>query len=169
MTPLLCAHQLESHPSLGGCLSYGSYISSSLFLWVWKHDSFCKGAQVLLISLARETSLYVQEAVCCSVLQCVAVCCSVLQCVAVRCSVLQCVAVLWSLVQKRPYFTCKWLTTYLWITVYDVATTMCWSVLQCVTVRCSVLRCVAVCRTISQRAAVGCSVSQCVAVCCRVL
>ena len=38
------------------------------------------------------------EAVCCSVLQCVAVCCSVLQqdalrqCVAVCCSVLQCVA-----------------------------------------------------------------------------
>jgi len=33
------------------------------------------------------------DAVCCSVLQCVAVCCSVLQCVAVRGSALQCVAV----------------------------------------------------------------------------
>jgi len=31
-----------------------------------------------------------RDAVCCSVLQCVAVCCSVLQCVAVCCSVLQC-------------------------------------------------------------------------------
>jgi len=57
------------------------------------------------------------NAVCCSVLQCVAVCCSALQCVAVcavRCSVLQCVAV-----------RC--------------------SVLQCVAVRCSALHCVAVC------------------------
>ena len=34
-----------------------------------------------------------RNAVCCSVLQCVAMCCSVLQCVAVCCSVLQCVAV----------------------------------------------------------------------------
>ena len=33
------------------------------------------------------------QAVCCSVLHCVAVCRSVLQCVAVCCSVLQCVAV----------------------------------------------------------------------------
>ena len=33
------------------------------------------------------------DAVCCSVLQCVAVYCSVLQCIAVCCSVLQCVAV----------------------------------------------------------------------------
>ena len=33
------------------------------------------------------------DAVCCSVLQCVAVCCSALQCVALCCSVLRCVAV----------------------------------------------------------------------------
>jgi len=40
-----------------------------------------------------------EEAVCCSVLQCVAVCCSALQCVAVRCSALQCVAVCCSVLQ----------------------------------------------------------------------
>jgi len=57
------------------------------------------------------------QAVCCSVLQCVAVCCSVLQCVAVRCSALQCVTVRCSVLQ---------------------CVAVRWSVLQCVAVCCSV-------------------------------
>jgi len=70
-----------------------------------------------------------RDAVCCSVLQCVAVCCSTcknvplhqMQCVAVCCSVLQCLAV--------PAITCHSIKC---------------SVLQCVAVCCSVLQCVAV-------------------------
>ena len=44
------------------------------------------------------------DAVCCSVLQCVAVCCSVLQCVAVCCSVLQCVAVYSSTIHVLKHY-----------------------------------------------------------------
>jgi len=111
--------------------------------------------------------------VCCSVLQCVAVCCSVLQCVAVCYSVLQCVAVCCSVLQYaavrvagscvlsccRPGLYC--------------------GVLQCVAVRCSaccwfvrpfllaigtMLQCVTVCCSVLQCAAVCCSVLQCAAV-----
>ena len=69
--------------------------------------------------------LYIgNDAVCSSVLQCVAVCCSVLQCVAACCSVLQCVAVCCSMLQHVA---------------------ACCSMLQHVAVCCSVLQCVAVC------------------------
>jgi len=169
MTPLLCAHQLESHPSLGGCLSYGSYISSSLFLWVWKHDSFCKGAQVLLISLARETSLYVQEAVCCSVLQCVAVCCSVLQCVAGCCSVLQCVAVCCSALISRAKETLFYVQMVDYIPLDHSVWRCNDNVLKCVAVCYSALQCVEVCCSVSHYIAACCSRLQCVAVCCSVL
>ena len=45
------------------------------------------------IHMICATRIFVDQRVCCSVLQCVAVCCSVLQCVAVRCSALQGAAV----------------------------------------------------------------------------
>ena len=50
-------------------------------------------------SILEDKSDSAMNAVCCSVLQCVAACCSVLQFVAVCCSVLQCVAVCVSLLQ----------------------------------------------------------------------
>ena len=43
---------------------------------------------------------------------------------------------------------------------------VCCGVLQCVAVRCSVLQCVAVCCSVMQCVAVRCSVLQCAAVCC---
>ena len=93
------------------------------------------------------------DAVCCSVLQCVAVCCSVLQCLAVCCSVLQCVAVCCSVLQ---------------------CVAVCCSMLQCVAVCCSVLQCVAVCCSVLQCEALieiaeCCRGLQCVAACCSVL
>ena len=63
------------------------------------------------------------DALCHSVLRCVAVWCSVLQCVAVCCSVLQCAAVCCSVLQCAA---------------------VCCRMLQCVAVWCSVLQCVAV-------------------------
>ena len=81
---------------------------------------------------------YVQVAVCCSVLQCVAECCSVLQSVAVYCSVLQCVAVCCSVLQ---------------------GVAGCCRVLQCVAGCCSMLQGVAVCKSTSTtRLRAGCSV-----------
>jgi len=62
---------------------------------------------------------FVNNQVCCSVLQCVKVCCCVLQCVAVCCSVLQCVAVCCSVLQ---------------------CVSVCSSVLQCVVVCCSAVQ-----------------------------
>jgi len=49
------------------------------------------------------------------------------------------------------------------------APTMCYSVLQCVAVRCSALHCVTVCFSMLQCIAVHCSVLQRVAACCSVL
>jgi len=86
--------------------------------------------------------------VCCSVLKCVtcvtcdAVCCSVLQCV-VCCSVLQ------------------WVAVHTWITPQEIV-----GALACV--RCSVLQCLALCRSVVQRVAV-CSSVLCVAVRCSAL
>jgi len=57
----------------------------------------CSAFQCVQCVAMREQRLWAKgikgEAVCCSVLQCVAVCCNVVQCVAVCYSVLQCVAV----------------------------------------------------------------------------
>jgi len=90
-----------------------------------------------------------RQAVCCSVLQCVAcvICAcllgasdSVLKYVAVCCSVLQCVAVCCSKMQRVA---------------------VCYSVLQCVAARCSVLLCVAACCSALQRVAACCCVWWC--------
>jgi len=116
-----------------------------------KH-AFC--VRYTLISQCQDISVSQRDAVCCSVLQCVAVqcvavCCSasrsqdisVLQCVVVCCSVLQCVAV--------PYE----------VKISVCCSAVCCSVLQrsvsqCVAVQCVAVCCMAVCRSVLQ-----CSVS----------
>ena len=87
---------------------------------------------------------YLNQVLCCDVLQRVAVCCSVLQCVAVCCSVLQC-------------FVWRWLSQ-------SGAVLHCDKVRVAVNLQGSVWHCV----LLSMRccAAVCCSVLQCVAVCC---
>jgi len=90
-----------------------------------------------------------QDAVCCSVLQCVAVCCSVSQ--SACCSVLQCVAVT-TRTNHNTADSQQWRAAV----CCSMLQLACCSVLPCVAVCCSVLPCVAVC----------CSVLQCVAVYC---
>jgi len=85
----------------------------------------------------------------CSELQCVAVCCSVLQCVAVCCSVLQCVAVCCSVLYWVDHLAGSGVLQVVW------RFAVCGSVLQCVAVYYSVLLC--------------CSMLQYVSVCCSVL
>jgi len=93
-------------------------------------------------------------AVCCSASsvlqcwQCVAMCC-VLQCVAMCCNMLQRVAVLGSVL--LPGYNCPY------------------QAVMCVTVRYSVLQCIATRRLFLSHCCVCCSVLQCVAVCCSVL
>jgi len=87
----------------------------------------------------------VTEAVCSSVMQCVAVFCSVLQCVAVCCSVLlQCVAVCCSVSRGRNCFREVQFPLCTSARCVKVTEVVCCSVMQCDVVCCSVLQCVAV-------------------------
>ena len=101
-------------------------------------------------------------------------CCSVLQCVAVCCSVLQCVG-------KIPQLRTATVDSELLCCSLLHYVAACYSVLRCAgqdtlsphcsrkKTRCSVLKCVALCRSVLQCGAMYCSVLQCVAVCCNVL
>jgi len=144
---------------------------------------FCEavGTRNSLNSLFEKCPCY-GDAVCCSVLQCVAVCCSVLQCfslctlliqtthlrrprclksahlimtqrVAVGCNVLQHVAI-FCIVYAVDTYNASLMTSLFEKCLFH-GDTACCSVLQCATVCYSVLQCAAVC----------CSVLQCVAVC----
>jgi len=86
-------------------------------------------------------------AVCCSVLQCVVVCCSVWQCVAVCCSVLHIYIYMYIYIYLYIYMyiyigirwthSIEWRKRLIALTLRFVV--VCCSVLQCVTVRCSVV------------------------------
>jgi len=80
-------------------------------------------------------------AVRCSALQCVAVCCSVLQCVVVCCSVSQYLAVLLTLARSpsTPHILCAPSPQLPQQRLRGQCVAVCYSVLQCVEVCCSVL------------------------------
>jgi len=94
---------------------------------------------------------------------CVAVCCSVLQCVAVCCRVLQSVNTQKNLLERACH-----------VTIFSKEPFCLWSrnpklQLGPKKLPCSMLQCVSVCCSVLQYAAVCCSMLQCVLVCCSVL
>ena len=125
---------------------------------------FCRNSGVACIPLTS----YVNRAVKCSALQCVAVRCCALQCVAVCCIALQCVAVRCSVAVCYRAFLC--VSVCCRVAHHKKITWVSFDALAPHIIRsCACKSAVALCCNESQHAAICRSVSHCVTACCSML